>query len=135
MATVAEKVKAAKSRNIVRSGRPPKQFAGEVDERILLAARKVFLERGFEGASVDEIAETARAGKPTIYGRFANKQTLFKAVLLRHIAEKHARVASYTPAGSTVETRLASIGAAVLRATLTVEGIGLVRLGLSLIHI
>ena len=43
----------------------PKELAGEVDTRILDAARKIFLERGFEGASTDEIAEVARSGKPT----------------------------------------------------------------------
>ena len=51
----------------------PRELAGEVDERILEAARKVFLERGFEGASVEEIAEAARSGKPTIYARYPNK--------------------------------------------------------------
>ena len=50
---------------------------------------------------------------------------------MRHIADKHTRVASYTPSGSTVEERLASIGVAVLRETLTTEGIGLVRLGIA----
>ncbi len=125
-ATVKEK-----TRPSVRSGRPPKEFAGEVDERILEAARKVFLERGYEGASVDEIAETARAGKPTIYARFSNKQALFQATLMRHIADKHTRVASYSPSGTTVEERLASIGTAVLRETLTSEAIGLVRLGIA----
>ena len=45
-----------------RSGRPPRALAGETEERILDAAKKVFLERGFEGASVDEIADVARAG-------------------------------------------------------------------------
>ncbi|MGO8955379.1 MAG: TetR/AcrR family transcriptional regulator [Rhodomicrobium sp.] len=131
MATATVTEKNSKTRRSVRSGRPPKEFAGEVDERILEAARKVFLERGFEGASVDEIAETARAGKPTIYARFSNKQALFKATLMRHVADKHTRVASYSPSGSTVEERLASIGAAVLRETLTSEGIGLVRLGIA----
>src|SRR5690242_21676591 len=53
------------SGGVVRSGRPPRDLAGEVEERILDAAAKVFLERGFEGASVDEIADVARAGKPT----------------------------------------------------------------------
>ena len=37
-------------RAIVRRGRPPKELEGEVDERILNAARKIFLARGFEGA-------------------------------------------------------------------------------------
>jgi AcrR family transcriptional regulator len=114
-----------------RSGRPPKELAGEVEDRILDAARKVFLERGFEGASVEEIAETARAGKPTIYARFPNKQALFAAVLMRHIAEKNTRVANIVPAGETVEERLASAGAAVLAEILRSEGVGLTRLGIA----
>ena len=56
----------------VRFGRPPKELAGEVDERVLDAARKVFLGRGFDGASIDEIAQAARSGKQTIYARFRN---------------------------------------------------------------
>ena len=51
-------------RAAVRFGRPPKDLAGAVGERILEAARKVFLDRGFEGASIEEIAEAARSGKP-----------------------------------------------------------------------
>ena len=39
----------------VRAGRPSREFAGEVDQRILDAARRVFLERGLAGASIDEI--------------------------------------------------------------------------------
>ena len=52
------------SRAAVRLGRPPKQLEGEVEERILDAARKLFLQHGFEGSSVDEIAVAARSGKP-----------------------------------------------------------------------
>ena len=61
-------------RAAVRFGRPPKELAGQVNARILDAACKVFLERGFEGASIDEIAEVARSGKPTIYARFRDKR-------------------------------------------------------------
>src|ERR1700757_573795 len=71
------------SRGAVRYGRPPRELAGQVEERILDAAGRVFLERGFQGASVDEIAEAASAGKPTIYARFPNKQALFSAVIER----------------------------------------------------
>src|SRR6516162_7560168 len=45
-----------------RVGRPPMKSAGEVDELILGAARRVFLERGLAGASIDEIASIARWG-------------------------------------------------------------------------
>src|SRR5271169_3181585 len=68
-----------------RSGRPPRENAGEVDERILDAAQRVFLHRGFEGASIDEIAEVARAGKPTIHARHAGKEELFAAVVVRNV--------------------------------------------------
>src|ERR1700741_2304578 len=69
-----------------RGGRPPLERAGEVEESILDAAQAVFVRRGYEGASVDEIAQTARAGKPTIYARYANKEALFKAVMARQVA-------------------------------------------------
>src|SRR5258708_39638523 len=73
-----KKIPAAKAkRAAVRFGRPPKELAGEVDARILAAARETFLERGFEGASIDEIAEVARSGKATIYARFRDKRALF----------------------------------------------------------
>src|SRR5271170_2122149 len=74
----------------IRLGRPPRALAGEVEERILDAAKKVFLERGFEGASVDEIADVARAGKPTIYARFPGKEALFAAVMARTCAKSPA---------------------------------------------
>src|SRR5215813_9870775 len=92
-----------------RSGRPPRELAGEVEERILDAACKVFLSRGFEGASIDEIAETARSGKPTIYVRFPNKQALFAAAVTRQLMLKKARMATYVPEGKTAEERLRSL--------------------------
>ena len=53
---------------------PSRGHAGQVEERILDAAGRIFLEHGFQGASVDEIAEAASAGKPTIYARFPNSR-------------------------------------------------------------
>ena len=48
----------------------------------------MFLERGFNGASVDEIAEAAHAGKPTIYARFAHKEAIFIAVIERMVQRR-----------------------------------------------
>ena len=36
----------------IRCGRPPAERAGEVEERILDAAHKVFLERGFKASAL-----------------------------------------------------------------------------------
>jgi AcrR family transcriptional regulator len=124
-ATVARKRSGAGG--IVRSGRPPRALAGEVEERILDAAETVFLERGFEGASVDEIADVARAGKPTIYARFPGKEALFAAVMARKVREKTTSYESMAPTGATIEERLASIATAILRNILVAETVGLAR--------
>jgi AcrR family transcriptional regulator len=69
----------------------------------------VFLKRGFEGASVDEIADVARAGKPTIYARFPGKEALFAAVKARTVREITSSFERIAPTGATIEERLASI--------------------------
>lgn len=51
--------------------------------QILDGARAVFLERGFDGASVDEIAERAGISKATMYRYYPDKKALFSAVVSR----------------------------------------------------
>ena len=131
MAPAAATKKSSAANRNTRSGRPPKDLAGEVEERILDAARQVFLQRGYEGASIDEIAETARAGKPTIYARYQNKRELFGAAFTRHVAAKRERVRSQAHSGATLEERLQSIAAALLREALTAESVGLTRLAIA----
>jgi AcrR family transcriptional regulator len=55
-------------------------------EEILTAARKVFSERGFEKATLDEIAEVAEFGKGTIYNYFKSKEELFACIIERGIS-------------------------------------------------
>ena len=50
-------------------------------DQLMQGARKVFMERGFEGASVDEIARVAGASKATLYSYFPDKRQLFVAVV------------------------------------------------------
>ncbi len=47
---------------------------------LIEAARQVFVRRGFTGASLDEIAETAGFTRGAIYKNFADKEELFLAV-------------------------------------------------------
>jgi AcrR family transcriptional regulator len=114
----------ARSRAI-RPGRPPRELAGEVEERILDAAGQVFLERGFEAASMDEIAEVARAGKPTIYARYPGKEALFSAVMAHRLRQKLEE--NIVASGSTIEERLATIATALLHKVLDPEWIALMR--------
>ncbi len=50
---------------------------------ILDAASTLFLERGFDGASLDAVAHMAGVSKTTIYARFGDKEALFRATLRR----------------------------------------------------
>lgn len=59
-------------------------------DRLLSSAAKVFAERGFERASVDEIAAAAGLSKGTLYWNFNSKEDLFEALLEEHI-DRRAR--------------------------------------------
>jgi AcrR family transcriptional regulator len=113
-----------------RVGRPPSELAGEVEARILDAAARVFLDRGFDGASIELIAETARAGKPTIYARYPDKEALFEAAVLRRIAARNARLETHRPKGASVQERLTNIGIALVQESLTDDFVGLLRLAI-----
>jgi TetR/AcrR family transcriptional repressor of mexJK operon len=50
-------------------------------EQILTAARRLFLERGFERTSMEAIREAAAVSKPTLYNHYENKEALFADVM------------------------------------------------------
>lgn len=51
------------------------------------AATDVFAERGYRGASIDEIARRTGVTPPVLYDHFASKQDLYKQLLERHFAD------------------------------------------------
>ena len=58
---------------------------------LLNAARRVFLERGYYAATLDQIADEAGFSKGAVYSRFASKADMFLALLEDRIAERAAR--------------------------------------------
>lgn len=61
-----------------RKGRPRDASA---DERILAAAAELILKYGYDNMTVDEVAARAKAGKATVYRRWAGKEDLAFAAL------------------------------------------------------
>ena len=55
-------------------------------EKIIEAAIEVFFEKGFDAASMREIAEKAGLTKPMIYYHFKNKEALYIALLEENLA-------------------------------------------------
>jgi len=68
----------------------PQQRALETRERIVAAARTTFAERGYEAATMDDIAAAAGASKGALYHHFATKEDLFRAMLDDHRSELDA---------------------------------------------
>ena len=54
------------------------------NQAIIAAATQVFLKKGFESASMDEIAAVAEVSKRTVYQHFGNKEQLFQKILVEY---------------------------------------------------
>lgn len=54
---------------------------------ILAAARRLFIEQGYRGLSMRQIAETVGVTKPALYYHFHDKEQLFLAVLHDYLSE------------------------------------------------
>ncbi|MBS2967771.1 TetR/AcrR family transcriptional regulator [Metabacillus sp. KIGAM252] len=60
----------------------------QTTENLLDAAEKIFANKGFGGASVDEIAEEAGYSKGAVYSNFTNKENLFLALYDRRVQKQ-----------------------------------------------
>jgi TetR/AcrR family transcriptional regulator len=58
---------------------------------ILDAAERLFLERGFAGTSMSEIAEVSRVTKSLIHHHFGSKEALWKEIKRRRFASYHTQ--------------------------------------------
>lgn len=62
-------------------GRPPAAKAAETRKRIVLAAREVFSERGYDAATFQAIALRADLTRPAINHYFSSKRLLYREVV------------------------------------------------------
>ncbi|GAA1056213.1 TetR family transcriptional regulator [Agromyces luteolus] len=62
---------------VPRRGRP----SGRTGTALLAVAREVFLERGFAGTSMDEVAARAKISKSSLYREHPSKDALYAAVV------------------------------------------------------
>jgi TetR/AcrR family transcriptional regulator, mexJK operon transcriptional repressor len=60
---------------------------------IIDAATTLFLQRGYQGTSVDEIAALAQSSKQTVYRNFGDKQGLFTEIVLS-VTDRSERIVS-----------------------------------------
>ena len=110
-----------------RRGRPRAEDAGSIDSRILDAATQLFLTSGLRRTTYDHVAAAAHTSKSTLYDRWPTKAALFAAVVDRqtHTSLSHLPTPA-DPATSNTE-RLIRAGNELAEATLTTDGIALMR--------
>lgn len=88
---------------------PRKRDAEQTRKRIIEAAEKVFVKKGFDGARVDEIAREAGANKRLLYLYYGNKDDLYFEVLRINFRRMIDAERAEVPAGSDPETHVVAI--------------------------
>lgn len=108
---------------------------GEARRAVMLAAAtSVFLKRGFEGATLDEVISRSGGSRATLYEKFGGKEGLFAAIiddLCRTLVAPLAAGPDGDPAPKAVLTAFAR---RFLDRLLEPESIGLYRLVISEVH-
>jgi AcrR family transcriptional regulator len=82
--------------------------------QILDGARKLFLNLGFDAASMGEIARAAGVSKGTLYVYFADKNRLFEAIVEEEVLEQGKMAFTFDPARD-VTTTLMDFGQAYIQ--------------------
>lgn len=84
--------------------------------QLVEAARTTFLERGFHGASLDDISLAAGYTTGAVYSRFNGKDGLFLAVLDDHIERRLAQYLEAATAAPDFESACRELGRAAVAA-------------------
>jgi AcrR family transcriptional regulator len=85
-----------------RSKKPARSrmTAAERREQLIEIARTVFSEKGFDGASVEEIAARAGVSKPVVYEHFGGKEGVYAVVVDREVRQLLGMMREALNAGS-----------------------------------
>jgi AcrR family transcriptional regulator len=101
-----------------RSGRPPIAETVEARrERIVRAAAQLFLKKGYDNVSIDEIIGVVGGSKATIYAWFGGKEGLFEAVVKQKCQD--VTIAIDVETKGSVEAQLTRIGHSFLTMVLS----------------
>lgn len=84
-------------------------------EEILRAAREVFAAKGFERATIDDVAQAAGVAKGTVYLYFKSKQEIYWAALRRGIEEVSDAAREAVEAADGIEAKIRAFVSAKLR--------------------
>ena len=111
-----------------RGGRPSRDEAALLGERILDAATELFLAEGYGATSIEAVAQRARISKRTFYYRFPDKAALFAAVVHRIVEGLRPPAGTPLYEGGGLDEILRRLARLLLRAALAPMALALNRL-------
>lgn len=83
--------------------------------RIVRAAFPLFVERGYDAVSMQEIADAVPIHKATLYHHFQNKDDLFLAVVRMGMSQRHAQVGGFIQEGGSAADQLTKVALLAFR--------------------
>ncbi|WP_319561122.1 helix-turn-helix domain-containing protein [Marispirochaeta sp.] len=86
------------------SDAPADSTGSESKNRILKAAEKLFADKGFDGARVDEIARQAKVNKALIYYYFKSKEAILEELMELMVSEAMEAVDTMVPPDFSLES-------------------------------
>ena len=107
---------------------PPASRGAARRRAFLDAATRVFLDEGFEAASVNEVVRRAGGSLATLYTQFGNKEGLFLAVVEDGCARFVAPMVQAADPARTVAARLQEIGERFLERLMQPDGLAFFRM-------
>ena len=111
-------------------GRPRRDQSGQLDSELLGHALDHFLEKGFDGTTLNAITRSLGMSKQTVYARYPDKHTLFRAALQSAIEEWLAPAATLYELedDEDLEATLIAVARALVTTMLSPTGVRLIRI-------
>ncbi|MDB5806526.1 MAG: transcriptional regulator, TetR family protein [Betaproteobacteria bacterium] len=110
---------------------PPSQRLAERRRKFIAAAEQLFLERGFAGASVNEVVRIAGGSLATLYAEFGTKEALFEAVLSQRAAAIFAEGLQEPAHIADVAAELHALATRMQARILSADGLAIYRLAVA----
>jgi len=109
----------------------PSPHRGASREAIISAAERLILERGFDGVSMDDLAEEAGVARRTLYNQFAGKEDILREMLSR----LSGQIGDVLPPGIETQGNVEDVLRLTAKAVLTFQSspqfIGLIRMAIA----
>jgi len=109
-------------------GRPSRAEAERRHAALLDTAMRLFLDRGLDAVSIDEIAKRAAVAKRFIYARYRDKSALFVAAIEHWIGDRLDVLQTFAPPPDRAEIGLVRFGQKLLDIGLQSDALALQRL-------